>query len=82
MPLFYFDVRENGTFIQDDEGMELRDLEAAEVEAAEAAASIGRDRLPKGSVNSITVEVSNEDRRRVLTATVSLRVHRVEPQPE
>ena len=48
MPRFYFDVREGARFLPDDEGVEFPDFDAAEREAAEAAASIGRDLLPRG----------------------------------
>ena len=49
MPLFHFDVREGVHFTPDEVGLECPDIAAAEREAAEAAASIGRDLLPKGT---------------------------------
>ena len=82
MPRFYFDLREGGMFSPDDEGIEFPDLNAAEREAAEAAAAIGRDRLPKGGSREINMEVLNEHRQRLLTVTVSLHVERVHPPPE
>ena len=82
MPRFYFDLREGGMFSPDDEGLEFPDLNAAEREAAEAAAAIGRDRLPKGGSREINMEVRNEHRQRLLTVTVSLHVERVHPPPE
>jgi hypothetical protein len=81
MPRFYFDVREGTRFIPDEEGLEFDSFEAAEREAATAAAEIGRDRLPKGDAREITVEVRNEHRQRVLTVTVSMEIHRVDPEP-
>jgi hypothetical protein len=81
MPMFYFDVREGATFVADDIGIEFPDLDAAEREAAESAASMGRDRLPKGEAREITVEVKNEHRQRVLTVTVSMHLDRVYPEP-
>ena len=81
MPLFYFDVREGVRFVPDHTGVELPDLGAAEREAAESAASIGRDLLPKGVARSVTVEVRNTHGQRVLTATVTLAVDRVDPEP-
>jgi hypothetical protein len=80
MPQFYFDLRENGTFVKDEEGIELADLDAAEREAAEAAADYGRDKLPSCKLGSVTIEVRNEHDHRVLIATVSLRVDRFDPQ--
>ena len=81
MPLFFFDVREGVSFAPDEEGMEFPDINAAEREAAEAAASIGRDLLPKGVARSVTVEVRNEHGQRVVTATVALAIDRVAPEP-
>jgi hypothetical protein len=82
MPLFYFDVREGVRFIPDEDGLELPNLDAAEREAAEAAASIGRELLPEGTARSVTVEVRNQHGQRVITTTVTLAVDRVTPQPE
>lgn len=80
MPLFYFDVREGVRFIKDEVGVVFPDLDTAEREAAEAAAAIGRDLLPKGTARSVTVEVRNEHGQRVVTATVILAVDR-SPEP-
>jgi hypothetical protein len=81
MPRFYFDVREGTSFTPDDEGLEFESLDAAERMAAEAAAEIGRDRLPKGDARDVTVELKNEHRQRVLTVTVTMEIHRVDPEP-
>lgn len=82
MPRFYFDVREGEKFTSDDEGLVFDSLDAAEREAAEAAADIGRDRLPRSEARAVTVEVRNEHRQRVLTVTVSMEIHRVNPAPK
>jgi hypothetical protein len=42
MPRFFFDVREGVRFTPDDEGLEFPGIDAAEHEAAETAAAIGR----------------------------------------
>ena len=81
MPRFYFDVREGSKFIPDEDGLEFPDLEAAEREAAESAASMGRDLLPKSDAREITVEVRNEHGQRVLTVTVAMHLERVAPPP-
>ncbi len=47
-----------------------------------AAASIGRDSLPKGDAREVTVEIRNEHHQRVLTVTVSMQIHRVDPEPK
>ena len=81
MPRFYFDVRDGGRFLPDEEGSEFDSLDAAEYEAACAAVEFGRDQLPKGGARDVTVEVRNEHGQRVLTATVSMEIHRVDPSP-
>lgn len=81
MARFYFDVREDERFEPDHFGIDFPDLDAAEREAAETAASIGRDLLPKGKAREITVEVRNEHKQRVLTVTVAMKLNRVHPEP-
>jgi hypothetical protein len=81
MPRFYFDLREGAIFAPDDEGQELADIGAAEREAAETAAEIGRDLLPRGTHRSVIIEVRNEHSQRVVTAMVTLSVDRVDPEP-
>jgi len=82
VPRFYFDVREGGKFTPDHGGLEFDSLDVAERAAAELAAEIGRDRLPKGEARAVTVELRNEDRQRVLTVRVSMEIDRVEPPPK
>jgi hypothetical protein len=74
---FYFDVRENGKFSRDDEGLECRDLKAAERMAAESAASLAKDELPKGCIREIAVEVRDERNRRLLRVTVAMTTGRM-----
>jgi hypothetical protein len=81
MARFYFDVREGVRFVPDEEGLEFPDIGAAEREAAQAAAEIGRDKLPTGAARSVTVEVRNEHGQRIITATVALALDRVDPEP-
>jgi hypothetical protein len=81
MPRFYFDVREGHRFSPDEDGLEFPNIDVAEREAAEAAATIGRDRLPKSDARDVSVEVRNEHSQRILTVTVTMTIHRVEPEP-
>ena len=81
MPKYYFDIREKGRFVPDEERTDLPDMDAAEREAAELAASIGRDRLPSSESRAIIVEARNEHRQRVMTVTASLDIVRVRPRP-
>jgi hypothetical protein len=76
VPRFYFDVREDGTVIPDEEGLELESLDAAEREAAVSAVDIGRSQLPHGKVREITVEVKDENGLVLIAAATSLTVRR------
>ena len=49
MPLYYFDGRDGGSFIQDDEGLEFPDIETARDQATAALADMAKD-VPPGSV--------------------------------
>ena len=61
MPLFYFHLREDGTIVVDEEGIELPDLSAAREEAIAGARSILSDEAKKGRLPlSFRVEVTDE----------------------
>jgi hypothetical protein len=72
--MFYFDVRDGGQLVSDEEGQQLSSLDAAVQEAAEAAAAIARDVLPSRRGGEVVVEVRNEDRNHVLTVSVEMYV--------
>jgi hypothetical protein len=77
MPLYYFDVRQQDTLHEDEEGQELSNVEAAETEAIAAAAAIAADLLPPRKRGEIAVEVRDEQREPVLVVRVELRVARL-----
>jgi hypothetical protein len=82
MPRYYFDIQEGLTFTQDEDGEDFDDHEAAERGAMRAAAELGRERLLNGDVRDLTVEVKNEDRQRVLSVTIVIKIGRMEPSPK
>ena len=61
MALYFFDTRDNGTFIQDDEGLELRDLDAVKVQAATSLAEIALDVLPGSLRRTLGVDVRDAE---------------------
>jgi hypothetical protein len=77
MPLYYFDVRQEDTLYEDEEGQQLSNFEAAEIEAVAAAAAIAAEVLPPRKRGAIAVEVRDEQRQPVLVASVELRVARL-----
>lgn len=54
---YFFDTRDNGTFIEDDVGVELADLEAVKAQAALSLAELARDVLPGSFRRVLSVEV-------------------------
>jgi Domain of unknown function (DUF6894) len=59
MAVYYFDLREGGAFVVDEEGMELRDVEAAQAEAARSLSGIAWDamRSAGAQAQAMTIEV-------------------------
>jgi hypothetical protein len=57
--LYFFDTRDNGTFIKDDVGIDCADLESVKREAALSLAELARDVLPGSIQRVLSVEVSD-----------------------
>jgi hypothetical protein len=55
--LYFFDTRDNGTFIEDDVGIDCPNLEAVKKEAALSLAELARDVLPGSIKRVLSVEV-------------------------
>jgi hypothetical protein len=73
---FYFDVLEENNFTRDDDGIDLHDLDAAEVMAIRAAAEISHESLPKRRSPEICVQVRDEHGETVMSVAVSMTVRR------
>ena len=64
MALYYFDLRDGDVLAVDEEGMELRDMQAVQEEAARSMADAARDAVPSqsaGLLAHMSVEVRDED---------------------
>jgi hypothetical protein len=61
MPRYYFDIREGESIVVDEEGFELSDLRAAEVEAALSLASMAKDMGPGTEHHRMAIEVRTDD---------------------
>jgi len=57
--LYFFDTRDNGTFIEDDLGLELANLDDVRTQAALSLAELARDVLPGSIKRVLSVEVRN-----------------------
>jgi hypothetical protein len=58
--LYFFDTRDGDTFIPDDIGDELPDLESVKALAAKALAELARDVLPGSLKRVLKIEVRDE----------------------
>jgi hypothetical protein len=74
MPRFYFDLDDTGTRQQGCDAVDLPDTRRARQEALRALGEIVRDEMPDGDYRDFTINVRDESRALVLTATLSLRV--------
>jgi len=61
MPVYFFDTHDDETFIEDDIGIDLPNLEAAKAEAARSLAELARDviRVLLGDVWQLTREMND-----------------------
>jgi hypothetical protein len=70
MPRYYFDYRDGGTFLEDDEGLEFDGIERVRDEATRALATAARDAIPGSIRREISIEVRDETRRPILRAAL------------
>ena len=54
---YFFDTRDNGTFIEDDVGLDFADLNSVKTQAAVSLAELARDVLPGSIKRVLSVEV-------------------------
>jgi hypothetical protein len=57
---YYFDIRDGEELYPDEEGLELADQTAAEVEAAQSLASMAKDVAPLDERRDMAIEVRTE----------------------
>jgi hypothetical protein len=74
MPLFFFDLLENGQPVPDEDGTQVIDIEQARVEALRTLGNIAKNELTKSGQDDLQVSVRDENGQVVLT--VSLLVER------
>jgi hypothetical protein len=77
MPRYYFDIHDGRILTRDQDGLELKDIEAAKDEAVRALPGIAKDELPGGNRRDFVITVRNEAGQAVLRVTLSLCVETV-----
>jgi hypothetical protein len=75
MARYFFDWRDNDSFDEDVEGMELPDLAAARVEASRSLLEHARDILPSVERQSLAIEVREESGKPLLSVILVLDIH-------
>ena len=70
MPHFYFDTRDNGSFIEDDIGLIFPSIETARDEATRALAEMARDVLPGSLRRELAIEVRDETKEPLLRTSL------------
>lgn len=60
MPLYYFDSRDNETFIPDELGVKIASLDEVTLTASEAMADFAKDVLPGSVVRILSIEVRDD----------------------
>lgn len=60
MVRYYFDIRDDGGLFPDEEGLDLRTLREAEVEATQTLAGIARDVASHEDRTDVAIEVRTE----------------------
>ena len=61
MPRYYFDIREYDELATDEVGLELPDLQAAEIEAAQSLADMSRNLPPALDRHDVEIAVRTDD---------------------
>jgi hypothetical protein len=85
MPRYFFDTRDDGDLVRDDQGFELEDLAAVKALAAKTLAEMAADVLPSSDERCLGIDVRNEHARPCsapnLPFGLSLPDRRQHPQP-
>ena len=66
MGKYFFDTRNDGTFLRDEEGLECADVEVVRIYAAKSLAELALDVLPRATDCLLGVDVRNERQEPVL----------------
>ena len=61
MAIYYFDLRDGEAFVVDEEGMELRDVEAAQAEAARSLSGIAWDAMRSAGAQAHQMAIEVRD---------------------
>jgi len=72
MPRYFIDTDDDDTFIEDDEGLDLPDAEAARKAAQASLPDMARDKMPDGDGRTFCASVRDEAGTVIYKATLTL----------
>ena len=70
---YFFDTRDEGRVIHDDDGLELANIDEVKSIAAKSLAELALDVLPSSSERCLGVDVRDEDQQAVLTTELTFK---------
>lgn len=79
MARFYFDVNEGFGLEPDETGLDLRNIDAAELAAMHFATEFGAERLPATKGGAITIQVKNSEKQIVVSVRLTMGSERFVP---
>ncbi len=74
MPRYFFDSRDNGHVMRDEEGLELDGFEAVKLAATCGLGDWARDAIPGAGGGELSIDVRDDTGRQVLRAALSFRI--------
>jgi hypothetical protein len=80
MARYFFDWRDNGTFVEDDVGVDYADLDMVKTEASMALSDAVRDLVPSGARRVMVIEVRDGSSNPILRALLVLELQVVASQ--
>ena len=80
MARYFFDWRDNGTFVEDDVGVECSDLDMVKAEASMALRDAVRDLVPTDARRVMAIEVRDGSSNPILRALLVLELQFVSSQ--
>ncbi len=77
MPRYYFDSRDNGKLVEDDNGLTFSDIEFCKKEAARALAEIAREVTPGSEQRELSIDVRDENKRPLFRTVMIFEIQRL-----
>ena len=73
MGKYFFDTRNDGTFLRDDEGLDCADVDVVRAQAAKSLAELALDVLPRTTDCLLAVDVRNEREEYVMVTELTFK---------